>query len=124
MRGNIIGRKIRTLRQLKGYSLEYVAGKLEIAQNTYSKLEGDPSKIDVDTLEKIATVLEVSLNDLISEEPIVLNFNGVNHGAQGNFELIENFHSGQKELYEKIIASKDDEIGRLNKIIEGLLQKK
>jgi len=54
----------------------------------------------------------------------VLNFNGVNHGAQGNFEVIENFHSGQKELYEKIIVAKDEEIARLNKIIDGILSKK
>jgi len=124
VRGNIIGRKIRTLRDLKGYSQEYIAGKLDIAQNTYSKLEADPSKLSVDTLEKIAAILEVSVNDLLSEEPMVLNFNGVNHGAQGNFEVIENFHSGQKELYEKIIAAKDEEIARLNKIIDGILSKK
>jgi transcriptional regulator with XRE-family HTH domain len=123
MRGNIIGRKIRTLRDLKGYSQEYIAGKLEIAQNTYSKLEADTSKLNIEMLEKIASILEVTVNDLISEEPMVLNFNGINHGAQGNFELIENFHSGQKELYEKIIVSKDEEIGRLNKIVESLLKK-
>jgi len=124
MRGNIIGNRIRTLRELKGYSQEYVAGKLDIAQNTYSKLEKNQTKLNTDTLEKIAAVLEVSINDLLSEEPIVLNFNGINHGAQGKFDLIEHFHAGQKELYEKIIASKDEEIQRLNKIIEGLLQKK
>ncbi len=124
MRGNIIGKKIRTIRELKGYSQEYVAGKLDIAQNTYSKIESNQTKLNTDTLERIAEILEVSINDLLSEEPIVLNFNGINHGAQGKFDLIEHFHSGQKDLYEKIITSKDDEITRLNKIIEGLLPKK
>ncbi|WP_295794671.1 helix-turn-helix transcriptional regulator [Mucilaginibacter sp.] len=124
MRGNIIGKKIRTLRELKGYSQDYVAGKLDIAQNTYSKIESNQTKLNTDILERIAEVLEVSITDLLSEEPIVLNFNGVNHGAQGKFDLIEHFHSGQKELYEKIIASKDEEIARMQKIIDALLGKK
>jgi transcriptional regulator with XRE-family HTH domain len=124
MRGNMIGKKIRTLRELKGYSQEYVAGKLDIAQNTYSKIETNQTKLNTDILEKIADVLEVSITDLLSEEPIVLNFNGVNHGAQGKFDLIEHFHSGQKELYEKIIASKDEEIARMQKTIDALLGKK
>jgi len=118
------GNKIRTIREARGYSQEYVAAKLKIAQNTYSKLETNQTKLTTAALEKIAEVLEVSINDLLSEEPIVLNFNGTNHGAQGSFGLIEHFHAGQIELYEKIIAGKDEEIARMQKIIDGLLAKK
>lgn len=117
------GNKIRTIREIRGYSQEYVAAKLNIAQNTYSKIETSQTKLTAEMLEKIAAILEVSMNDILSEEPIVLNFYGINHGAQGKFDLIEQFHSGQKELLEKIISIKDDEINRLNKIIEGLLSK-
>jgi transcriptional regulator with XRE-family HTH domain len=120
MRGNIIGNKIRTLRELKEYSQEYVASKLEIAQNTYSKIETNQTKLTIDTLEKIAEILEVSINDILSDESVVLNFYGSSHGAFGS---IEHFHAGQKELYEKMLASKDDEIARLSKIIDGLLPK-
>ena len=124
MRGNIISKKIRTLRELKGYSQEYVAGKLEIAQNTYSKIESNQTKLNTDILEKIAEILEVSIADLLSEEPVVVNFYGVNHGSQGNFNTIENIYAGQKELYEKIIAGKDEEIARMQKTIDALLSKK
>ena len=34
-----IGAKIRRIRQLKGYSQEYMATSLGITQNSYSKLE-------------------------------------------------------------------------------------
>jgi transcriptional regulator with XRE-family HTH domain len=119
------GNKIRTIRELKGYSQEYVAAKLGIAQNSYSKIETNQTKLNTDTLEKIASILEVSINDILSEEPIVLNFYGNNnHGAQGTFGLIEHFHAGQVELYEKIIANKDEEIARLLKIVETLMAKK
>jgi transcriptional regulator with XRE-family HTH domain len=118
------GNKIRTIREVRGYSQEYVAAKLNIAQNTYSKLETSQTKMTTEMLEKIAAVLEVSMNDILSEEPIVLNFYGINHGAQGKFDLIEHFHAGQKELYEKIIEGKDAEIKRLNGIVEKLLGKK
>jgi transcriptional regulator with XRE-family HTH domain len=117
------GNKIRTIRELRGYSQDYVAAKLEIAQNTYSKLETNQTKMTTEMLEKIAAILEVSINDILSEEPIVLNFYGINHGAQGKFDLIEHFHAGQKELYEKMLSNKDEEINRLNNIIENLLSK-
>lgn len=124
IRANIIGKKIRTLRELKGYSQEYVAGKLDIAQNTYSKIETSQTKLNTDVLEKIADILEVSINDLLSEEPMVVHFSGTNHGSQGNFGTIENFHAGQIELFEKILASKDEEIARMQKTIDGLLARK
>jgi transcriptional regulator with XRE-family HTH domain len=118
------GNKIRTIRELRGYSQDYVAAKLEIAQNTYSKLETNQTKLTTEMLEKIASILEVSINDILSDEPIVLNFYGINHGAQGKFDLIEHLHTGQKELYDKLLVSKDEEITHLKSIIESLLAKK
>jgi len=118
------GNKIRTIRELRGYSQEYVAAKLDIAQNTYSKLETNQTKLSTEMLDKIAAVLDVSINDILSEEPIVLNFYGINHGAQGKFDLIEHLHTGQKELYEKLLVSKDEEIAHLKQLIESLLPKK
>nr|WP_255476777.1 helix-turn-helix transcriptional regulator [Mucilaginibacter sp. AK015] len=115
------GEKIRTIRELRGFSQENVAAQLGIAQNTYSKIETNQTKLTTDTLTKIAEVLEVSPMDIISNQPAIVNFQP-NHGTQG-IGHIEHFYAFQKDLFDKIIASKDEEIDRLVKIIEQIAGK-
>lgn len=40
-----LGKKLRTLREIKGYSQEYVANEIDISQRTYSKIENGLAKI-------------------------------------------------------------------------------
>jgi transcriptional regulator with XRE-family HTH domain len=116
------GAKIKMIRELRGFSQEYMAGKLGIAQNTYSKIETNQSKLSAEMLENVAKELGVSPVDILSHEPTVVNF-APNHGTQG-IGHVENFYSFQKDFVEKMIASKDAEIDKLHKIIEGLLKDK
>ncbi len=116
---NMYGEKIRTIRTLRGFSQEFMADKLGIAQNTYSKYESNGDKLPFETLEKIATVLGVSITDLTSNTPIIINNHAANEGTQG-IGHVENLITGQKELFERIIASKEDEIRTLKEVIESL----
>jgi len=109
--------KIRTFRVLRGYSQEDMAGRLKISQNNYSRIEGGKQKATTEQLEMIAKELGVSVADIISQEPVIINNHASNQGAQGN---IENFYADQKELYEKLIASKDKEIERLTGLLDKL----
>lgn len=115
------GSKIRTFRLLKGYSQEVMADKLNITQSTYSRIENDEHKLTVDILKQIAEVLGITISDITSNEPIIIQNHASNHGAQGR---IEHFYADQKELYEKLLAAKDEEITRMQKIIDGLMDKK
>lgn len=127
------GTKIRMIRESRGYSQEYVAGKLQLDQSSYSRLESNQTKLDVDTLTKLADILGVPAAELLTSEPSVVNF-ASNQGTQGighieNFysfqkDLVEKAISGQKELYEKMLTNKDEEITRLSKLIERVLDKK
>jgi len=114
------GTKIRTFRMLRGYSQEEVAAKLHITQSTYSRIETDEHKLTVEMLKKIANVLEVSVGDIVSNEPIIIQNNASNQGTQ--IARNENFYSDQKEVYEKHLASKDAEIMRLVKQVEDLMK--
>jgi len=116
------GEKIRTIRELRGLSQENVAARLGIAQNTYSKIETNQSRLNVEMLNKIAEVLEVAPLDIISGIPAIVNFQP-NQGTQG-IGHVEHFYAFQKDLVERMLLGKDEEIARLNKIIEGLLSKK
>lgn len=117
------GSKIRMIRELRGFSQEHVAAKLGIAQTAYCRIETNQTKLSTEMLEKLAKELGVSPVDILNSDPVVVNFYGPNHGS-APFGTIQTVNVGEKELYEKIITSKDEEIARLNQIIEGLLPKK
>jgi len=76
-----LGKKLRTLREIKGYSQEYVANEIDISQRTYSKIENGLAKIDIERLQKIANVLEVDLVNILDEKSNVFN----------NYNKVENF---------------------------------
>lgn len=56
---------IRKIRESKNYTQDYLAAKLAISQNAYSKIELGYTKITVERLFQIAQILEVNPVDLI-----------------------------------------------------------
>jgi transcriptional regulator with XRE-family HTH domain len=98
-----------------------MANKLGIAQNTYSKIETNQTKLTTETLQKIAEVLEISPMDIMSQQPAIINMQP-NQGTQNAIGHVDNFITGQKELYEQIIAGKDKEIERLEKLVEMFME--
>lgn len=117
------GMKIRMVREMRGLSQENVAARLGIAQNTYSGYETNQIKISAETLQKVAEILEVTPMDLMSSQPAIVNFQP-NQGTQQSFGYVETFVSNQKELYEQLLKAKDEEIARMQTMIDSLLNKK
>ncbi|QXV63638.1 helix-turn-helix transcriptional regulator [Mucilaginibacter sp. 21P] len=60
---------IRRLRKTKGISQRFMAEALGISQNAYSKIECNSSRLQVQTLIVIASVLETSVNELMNFTP-------------------------------------------------------
>lgn len=60
-----INDNIKSMRELKNYTQEYMAQRLDITQAAYSKIEKGNTSISFDKLEKIATVFEVDLEAII-----------------------------------------------------------
>lgn len=63
-----IASNIRKLREYRDYTQDYLAAKLSISQNAYSKIELGYSRITLERLFIIGSVLEVNPADLISME--------------------------------------------------------
>ena len=65
----VINKKItlnlRNARLMRNYSQEYMALKLKISQNAYSKMEMGRTRITVETVFKIADILEVDIYTLL-----------------------------------------------------------
>ncbi|QEM03015.1 helix-turn-helix transcriptional regulator [Mucilaginibacter rubeus] len=64
----LIANRIRAIRQEKNYTQFYVAYKLNVSQNTFSKIELGNVKLTLARLIDIAKVLEVDLHDFLKEE--------------------------------------------------------
>jgi len=63
-----IMQNIRGIRITKQYSQDYVAAKLNISQNAYSKMELGYTEISVERLLKVVGILEVDIVELLSPE--------------------------------------------------------
>ncbi|WP_121248262.1 helix-turn-helix domain-containing protein [Mucilaginibacter phyllosphaerae] len=61
-----VAANIRNKREELNYTQEYLAAKLNISQNAYSKIELGYTKITVERLFQIAEILETELMDLIN----------------------------------------------------------
>jgi len=72
-----IAANIRNKREYRNYTQEYLAAKLDISQNAYSKIELGYTKITVERLFQIAEVLGFEVAELIDTKP-----QGVHHMAK------------------------------------------
>ncbi len=61
-----IATKVRRLREMYGYSQEYVAFEMGISQAAYSKKETGRTEISLACLEKLASIYSLSLMEVIS----------------------------------------------------------
>ena len=64
---DFINYNIRKLRERDFITQEYMAMRLGISQNTYSKIELGKTKLTVDKLIAIADILQVNIADLMQE---------------------------------------------------------
>ena len=56
---------LRKIRELKGYSQEYMAQQLEISTKSYSRIEKGETKLSILRLDRIASILGLTVNEVI-----------------------------------------------------------
>ena len=117
------GNKLRLLREFRNYSQEYVAKKLGITQNAYSRVENNQTKITADRLHQLAQILSVPVTELVSNDELVIhcgNFPANGHPPilrQEHFkELLEN----TSQLHKEFISITNERISVLQSEIQDL----
>ena len=75
------GQNIRRLRLSKGIKAQWVANQLGINISTYCNLEAGRGKIDLDRAARIAALLGVSVQDILSEAPVEIKKTGTEAGS-------------------------------------------
>ncbi|CAM4374221.1 Helix-turn-helix [Pedobacter westerhofensis] len=66
--GKTVSANIRRVRIERNFTQDYLAAKLSISQNAYSKIELGYSKITLDRLIAIAIILDVSVRSLLNQD--------------------------------------------------------
>jgi len=97
-------KKIRKLRELKGYSQEYIASKMNISQRSYSRIEKGEINLHLSKLSQICEILEVSITKALDFDESVLFKNS------SPTEDESKLANKERELYEKQIDHLKEEV--------------
>ncbi len=114
-----LGSKIRKLRELKGYSQEYMAASLDMSQNNYSKIELERNHLTLERLQQIARLLDIDPVKIIEfDDDTIFN----NHNQQGGNAANYIFQHSEKmqAMLENVIQHLKEENAFLRSEVEFL----
>lgn len=116
-----IGERIKKAREERNYSQQYLAQQLGISQKAYSKIENSQTNVTLNHLDRIAQVLETSINQLLGTEGSTVYNNYNTHNGEG---IVIKKETPEKtiELYERMIKAQSDDIAYLKTQNEMLLK--
>lgn len=115
--------KIRFMRQLKGWSQEQMAEKLEMSPNGYANIERGETDVRLSRLEQIAEIFGIGLTELMSfGERSILYYCGDNNTINNLQTLNASPETLLMELqkHQILLQEKDKEIKYLKEIISLL----
>lgn len=99
-----IGSGIRSARESRGYSQDYMAEMLKICQSAYAHIESGKTALSLDRLIRISEILEIDIYDLLAK--------GLGKKPQGESD----FKNGvpvfmeTKQVYDQLILELKNEI--------------
>lgn len=116
-----IKNKIKSIRELKNYTQEYMADQLGVTQAGYSKIEKGKTILSYVKLVEIARILEVSVEDVISfdSERYFNNVNNVRGNNNGSIQInsdnstaLRGLYEDKIKLLEKLLLKTEEELCR------------
>ncbi|MDR0542963.1 MAG: helix-turn-helix domain-containing protein [Dysgonamonadaceae bacterium] len=111
---NVIGTRIRKIREEQGLKQEYIAAEMGITQSSYGRLEKDDNRLTATKLIRISEILNVSVSTLFGDKAA-----NVIHENNGDNARV---HIGTIVLDKEHVASLKEEITFLRKMLEDKLQ--
>jgi transcriptional regulator with XRE-family HTH domain len=99
---NIIGQRIKKLREERGITQETMALQLDVTQSNYGRLEKDDRRLNVVKLLKIVRILNVNITYLFSDVM-----------GESHEEEPINFTNANKEVYDILVESLRAEVQHL-----------
>src|SRR5688572_16596494 len=62
------GHIIKRYREMRNFSQKYVAAKMGISQNAYSKIENNITQLTVHHVKELSKILEISITELLKDD--------------------------------------------------------
>lgn len=109
--------RIRRRRQDLGYSQEYMAERLGISQNAYSRKENGETKLDLDWLRGTTEVLEMDLLELLASEAMTINVQEQQGGANGCHNTV-NQNGVSDDVLQAIVARYEAHVKELQSVVK------
>ena len=107
---------IRKIRELKGFSQDYMSQKLNISQRQYSRIEKNETEVALSKLQTISEILEVTTQQLLGFDEKFIFQNCEN--ACGTHQYNYAFSEQERQQYEKQIAHLEGEILFLRQLVK------
>ena len=93
-----VGENLRKIRELKGYSQEYMAKTLDTSQRNYSRIEKNEVELTLNKLSKISSILKVTPQQIMGfDDQIIFNNQGAAYGATNQTNY--NFSDEERKQY-------------------------
>jgi len=112
-----LGENIKKIRHLKGFKQEEMAQKLSITPQAYSKIECGHTQIDVNRLEEIAKIFELSTEEIKgfdSKSFFVNNLHDCTDSTSSAASIINHNYYGENSnatsILEKLVEQQKEEI--------------
>ena len=105
------------MRIKKGYTLDNMAHELDLTQASYRKIENGETHLTVERLFQISEILGASLPELLEIDNAVFQQTN-NENTSVYQQKIANFYQDHKEVYEKLLQSKDEQIALLKSLVK------
>ena len=106
-----INENIKTIRELKNYTQEYMALRLNITQAGYSRIEKGSNRLSFEKLEEIAAVFEMDVRKIIKfdiSHYVEPGFKSIAGTGQGS--VLNRLYSDKIALLEKLLEKTDKEL--------------
>lgn len=108
----LLGKKIREIRNARQLTQEEMAEKLEISRQKYARIENGANNITLDNLTRIASILDVTVSDITSvldEEPSVAYRSGESEDSSVEkiFDMLDLFYAN-KHMYMRLQPTSEE----------------
>lgn len=101
---------------MRNYSQKYVAAKMGMSQNAYSKIENNITGLTVQHVKELSKILEVPVTDLLKDEFEIHKPFAIPRTVT-KADLLEHVHKLQKIIMDKHATSHDSYIVAMSLIL-------
>jgi len=119
-----IGKRIRALREVKGFSQEEMAEKLHISQSAYSRIETGETNGWVHLIEKLCEELDIKPDELFGGIESVNQNDMENHSSAVLNNVYSDAHITINHLSDKVVELYEEKIKHLEEEIKRLKDSK